>query len=67
MSKNLNIGFDCLKADMVGQAPPDANACPSGTGSGKMSIGIGKAISSMQPNADAKAEAKKATSKRTKI
>ena len=58
VSNNLKIGFDCLKADMLGQAPSDAAACPSGTGSSKMSMG--KAISTLQPNADAKAEAKKA-------
>ncbi|HKR32153.1 MAG TPA: hypothetical protein VJT08_16850 [Terriglobales bacterium] len=57
VSNNLKIGFDCLKADLVGQAPPDASACPSGTGSSKMSMG--KAITTLQPSADAKAEAKK--------
>lgn len=43
---------------MLGQAPADAGACPSGIGSGKMSMG--KAISTLQPSADAKTEAKKA-------
>ena len=57
VSKNLNISFDCLKSDMTGQAPTDTS-CPSGTGSSKMSMG--KAITALHPDADAKAEAKKA-------
>jgi hypothetical protein len=57
VSKNMNVSFDCLKADMMGQAPT-VTGCPSGTGSSKMSIG--KAISALQPTTDAKAEVKKA-------
>lgn len=58
VSNNLKISFDCLKSDMTGQAPT-GTSCPSGTGSSKMSMG--KAISALQPDADAKAEAKKAS------
>jgi len=58
VSKNLNVGFDCIKADMLGQAPAAGSGCPAGTGSSKMSFG--KAVSTLQPNADAKAETKKA-------
>jgi hypothetical protein len=57
VSNNMKISFDCLKADMTGQAPT-GTGCPSGTGTSKMSLG--KAISTLQPTADAKAEAKKA-------
>ena len=57
VSKNLGISFDCLQADMIGQ-PPSGSGCPTGTGSSKMSLG--KAITTLGPTADAKAEAKKA-------
>src|SRR5215468_2811749 len=57
VSNNLKIDFDCLKSDMTGQAPT-GTGCPSGTGSSKMSMG--KAITTLQPNAHTKAETKKA-------
>ncbi|HEX7958831.1 MAG TPA: hypothetical protein VF493_02865 [Terriglobales bacterium] len=57
VSNNLKISFDCLKADMTGQAPA-GTGCPTGTGTSKMSMG--KSISALQPTADAKAETRKA-------
>jgi hypothetical protein len=59
VSKNLGISFDCLKDDMTGTAPIDPKSCPAGTGAnGKMSLG--KSIQALDPQADQKAETKKA-------
>jgi hypothetical protein len=58
VSKNLGISFDCLKGDMTGTAT-DPKSCPAGTGTnGKMSLG--KSIQALDPQADQKAETKKA-------
>jgi len=59
VSHNRNISFDCLKADMTGQAPAAGSSCPAGTGSSKMSLG--KAIQTLDPQADAKSETKHAS------
>lgn len=59
VSHNRNFSFDCLKADMTGQAPPAGSTCPAGTGTKQMSLG--KAIQTLDPQADAKSEAKKAS------
>ena len=59
VSHNRNISFDCLKADMTGQAPAAGSSCPAGTGSSKMSLG--KAIQTLDPQANAKSEAKQAS------
>ncbi len=58
VSHNLNIPFDCLKADVTGMAPAAGATCPDGTGASKMSLG--KAIHTLSPNANASAEVKKA-------
>jgi len=60
VSKNLGISFACMQADMSGQAPAKGSACPAGTGSSK-SMSLGKAIQTLRPTADSKAESKKAT------
>jgi hypothetical protein len=61
VSKNLGISFACMQADMTGQAPAKGSACPASiTGSGK-AMSLGKAIQTLRPTADSKAEAKKAT------
>ena len=61
VSKNLGIGFNCLKSEMTGTAPPNssssASACPAAT-SGK-SMSLGQAISTLRPKVDGKTEAKK--------
>ena len=56
ISKNLRISFDCLKSDMTGTAP-QGTSCPAGTGTKSMSLG--KAIQTLDPTADQKAESKK--------
>jgi len=58
VSKNLGISFNCLKADVTGQAPSDSSSCPAGTGS--KSTSLGQSIHTFSPNADVKAETKKA-------
>ncbi len=57
VSKNLGISFACLSSDMTGQAPAQGTTCPEGTGTKSMSLG--KAIQTLSPNADSKAESKK--------
>lgn len=59
VSKNLGITFDCMKSDMTGTLPPKGISCPAGTGSKSMSLG--KAIQTLSPTSDSKAEAKKGT------
>ncbi len=59
VSKNLGISFACMQADMTGQSATKGSACPAGTGSKSMSLG--KAIQTLRPTADSKAESKKAT------
>jgi len=56
VSKNLHISFDCLRSDMTGIAP-QGTSCPAGTGTKSMSLG--KAIQTLDPTADQKAESKK--------
>lgn len=58
VSHNLNVPFACMKADMTGTTPAAGTACPTGSGSSKLSLG--KSIQSLSPNADAKTEAKNA-------
>jgi hypothetical protein len=58
VSKNLNIPFGCLQADMTGTAPATGTTCPRGTGTSKLSLG--KSITTLQPSANATGEAKKA-------
>ncbi len=58
VSHNLNVSFDCLKADVTGTAPAAGATCPDGTGASKLSLG--KAIQTLSPNANASAEVKKA-------
>lgn len=59
VSHNLGVGFDCLKADMTGVAPATGSTCPANTGAKKMSLG--QSIGVLQPTANAKSEADKAT------
>ncbi|MBZ5527191.1 MAG: hypothetical protein LAN71_04710 [Acidobacteriia bacterium] len=58
VSHNRNISFDCLKADMTGQAPAAGTSCPAGTGSKKLSLG--SSIQALDPQANGKSEAKTA-------
>lgn len=59
VSKNLGISYDCMKSDMTGVAPPKGSSCPTGPGTKSMSLG--KAIQTLSPTSDSKAEAKKGT------
>jgi hypothetical protein len=61
VSKNLGIGFACMKSDMTGQAPSSNSSCPAGTGTKAKSMSLGKAIQTLEPTADSKTEAKKGT------
>jgi hypothetical protein len=63
VSKNLGISFGCLKSDMTGQAA-QGTSCPAGTGTKSMSLG--KAIQTLDPKANQKAESKKGESQATK-
>jgi hypothetical protein len=58
VSHNRNISFDCLKADMTGTAPATGTTCPAGTGSKTLSLG--KSIQTLDPQANAKSEARTA-------
>jgi len=58
VSKNLDIPFGCLQADMTGTAPAAGTTCPAGTGTSKLNLG--KSITALQPSANATGEAKKA-------
>ena len=63
VSKNLGIGFACLKSDMTGQAPAQGSNCPataSTSGTAGKTMGLGKAIQTLSPNANSSVEAKKA-------
>src|SRR5207245_11760431 len=59
VSKNLGISFACMKSDMTGQEAPSGSNCPTGTG--RKSMSLGKAIQTLDPNANSKTEAKKGT------
>ena len=58
VSHNLNLSFDCLKADMTGTAVPQGTTCPADTGSKKLSLG--KSIQQLSPSPTTKSEAKTA-------
>lgn len=57
VSKNLDISFACLKADMTKTLAPSGSSCPAGTGTKSMSLG--KSIQTLKPSSDGKGEAKK--------
>ena len=59
VSKNLGVSFACMKSDMTGQEAPSGSNCPAGTGTKSMSLG--KAIQTLDPNANSKTETKKGT------
>jgi len=63
VSKNLGIGFACLKSDMTGTAAPTGSNCPAGTstaaGAGTKTMSLGRAIQTLSPATNSKTEAKK--------
>lgn len=58
VSKNLDIPFGCLQANMTGTAPATGTTCPAGTGTSKLNLG--RSITALQPGVNATGEAKKA-------
>lgn len=61
VSQNLGISFSCLRADMTGTTLKSSTACPTASATAGKSMSLGKAIQTLSPNSDAKAEAKKAS------
>jgi len=61
VAKNLGITFDCLKNEMLGVTPTNANSCPAGTGT-KGTLSLGKSIQALEPSVDSKAASKKGQS-----
>lgn len=60
VSRNLGIGFACMKADMTGVAAPSADNCPVSPNVSGKGMSLGKAIQTLLPTANSKLEAKKA-------
>jgi hypothetical protein len=59
VSHNLKIKFNCLKWDVTGIQPGSSNVSCSAPEGGK-ALSLAKAIQTLKPGADAKAEAKSA-------
>jgi len=62
VSHNLDIPFACMKANMTGTPPAAGTTCPSGTGTSKNKMSLGKSIQALSPTANSKAEAANAQS-----
>ncbi len=60
ISHNLKIKFNCLKWDVTGVQPASGNVASCSTPEGGKSLSLAKAIQTLKPQADAKAEAKNA-------
>jgi hypothetical protein len=60
VSKNLGIGFACMKADMTGVAAPANSGCPATPAVSSKGMSLGKAIQTLSPTSNSKLEAKKA-------
>ena len=60
VSKNLGISFGCLRLDMTGTAAPSGTSCPA-TSTNSKTMSLGKAIQTLDPTVNSKAEAKNAT------
>jgi hypothetical protein len=60
VSHNLKIKFNCLKWDMTGVQPVSGNVSSCSAPDHAKGISLTKAIQSLKPDADAKAEAKTA-------
>lgn len=65
VAHNLRLDFLSLQCDMTLKTIPNGTAtpppCPSGTGTGTKGMSLGGAIQTLDPNANAKTETKKAT------
>ncbi len=60
VSHNLKIKFNCLKWDVTGVQPASGNMASCSAPEGGKSLSLAKAIQTLKPQADAKAEAKNA-------
>ncbi len=61
VAHNRGIDFNSLACDMTLKPVAPATTCPAGTGTGSKGMSLGKSIQTLDPNADAKSESKKAT------
>ena len=59
VSRNLGIGFACMKADMTGVAAPASANCPASPNTSGKGLSLGKAIQTLSPASNSKLEAKK--------
>jgi hypothetical protein len=60
VSHNLKIKFNCLKWDVTGVQPGKGNVSSCSAPEGGKALGLTKAIQTLKPEVDAKAEAKSA-------
>jgi hypothetical protein len=60
VSHNLKIKFNCLKWDVTGLKPGSGNMSSCSAPEGGKALSLAKAIQTLKPEADAKAEAKNA-------
>jgi hypothetical protein len=60
VSHNLKIKFNCLKWDVTGTQPVKGNISACSSPEGGKPVSLSKAIQTLKPDADAKAEAKSA-------
>jgi hypothetical protein len=60
VSHNLKIKFNCLKWDVTGIQPGKSNVSSCSAPEGGKALSLAKAIQTLKPEADAKAEAKSA-------
>jgi hypothetical protein len=60
VSHNLKVKFNCLKWDVTGVQPGSGNVSSCKAPEGGKALGLAKAIQTLKPDADAKAEAKSA-------
>jgi hypothetical protein len=61
VAQNRGIDFNSLACDMTLKPVAPATTCPAGTGTGSKGMSLGKSIQTLDPNADAKGESKRAT------
>jgi len=61
VARNRGIDFNSMACDMTLKPVAPATSCPAGTGTGSKGMSLGKSIQTLDPNADAKSESKKAT------
>jgi hypothetical protein len=60
VSKNLDINFACMKADVTGVAAPTSDKCPVTPNASTKGMSLGRAIQTLSPTSNSKLEARKA-------